>query len=100
MAQWLECKSVFWGRSPEEVCLGMQAPSAAQRCPGAEVHMAVSYLCWESNPGPLKEQPVLLTTEPSLQLPQTIFMMKIMCQIPFWICEQTIHKTLMNFIHV
>jgi hypothetical protein len=23
--------------------------------------------CWELNPGPLEEQPVLLTTEPSLQ---------------------------------
>ena len=23
--------------------------------------------CWESNPGPLEEQPVLLTTEPALQ---------------------------------
>jgi hypothetical protein len=24
--------------------------------------------CWELNPGPLEEQPVLVTTEPSLQL--------------------------------
>ena len=29
--------------------------------------------CWELNPGPLKEQPVLLTTEPSLQ-PLIIFL--------------------------
>jgi len=25
--------------------------------------------CWELNPGPLEEQPVLITTEPSLQPP-------------------------------
>jgi hypothetical protein len=28
--------------------------------------------CWELNPGPLEEQPVLLTTEPSLQ-PEATF---------------------------
>jgi hypothetical protein len=27
-----------------------------------------SWRCWELNPGPLEEQPVLLTAEPSLQL--------------------------------
>jgi hypothetical protein len=29
--------------------------------------------CWELNSGPLEEQSVLLTTEPSLQLPVTYF---------------------------
>lgn len=27
--------------------------------------------CWESNPGPLEKQPVLLTAAPSLQLHHT-----------------------------
>lgn len=27
------------------------------------------YGCWKLNPGPLEEQPVFLTTEPSLQIP-------------------------------
>jgi len=31
---------------------------------------------WESNPGPLEEQLVFLTTEPSLQLPSVIFISK------------------------
>ena len=30
-----------------------------------ELQMVVS--CWELNPGPLEEQPVFLTSEPSLQ---------------------------------
>ena len=30
--------------------------------------------CWELNVGPLEEQPVLLTTEPSLQPPTTCFL--------------------------
>ena len=34
--------------------------------------------CWEMNTGPLEEQPVLLTTEPSLQPPWTSF---IICLI-------------------
>ena len=29
--------------------------------------------CWDLNPGPLEEQPVLLTTEPSLQLQKELF---------------------------
>ena len=29
--------------------------------------------CWELNPGPLEEQSVLLTSEPSLQPPTVIF---------------------------
>jgi hypothetical protein len=40
---------------------------------GTEVTVSSGYNeppcgCWESNPGPLEEQPVLLTAEPSLQL--------------------------------
>ena len=30
--------------------------------------------CWELSPGPLEEQPVLLTTEPSLQCPCLSFL--------------------------
>jgi hypothetical protein len=33
--------------------------------------------CWELNSGPLEEQPVLLTTEPSLQLPEVFFMILV-----------------------
>ena len=33
--------------------------------------------CWELNSGPLEEQSVLLTTEPSLQPPEMIFSEKI-----------------------
>ena len=38
-------------------------------CPGTEVTDSGELPCgyWESNPGPLEEQTVLLTTEPSLQ---------------------------------
>ena len=32
--------------------------------------------CWESNSGPLEDQTVLLTTEPSLQLQNLIFWVK------------------------
>jgi hypothetical protein len=33
--------------------------------------------CWELNPGPLEEQPVVLTIEPSLQLNISVFSFKI-----------------------
>lgn len=29
--------------------------------------------CWESNPDPLQQQQVLLTTEPSLRAPKTVY---------------------------
>ncbi|EGW01477.1 E3 ubiquitin-protein ligase NEDD4 [Cricetulus griseus] len=32
------------------------------------------YGCWELNPGPLEEQPVLLTSEPSLQPHYVLFL--------------------------
>lgn len=36
---------------------------------GLELLMVVKlYRCWESNPGPLQEQPVSLVTETSLQI--------------------------------
>ncbi|KAL6035681.1 hypothetical protein STEG23_021032 [Scotinomys teguina] len=38
--------------------------------PEPELQMGVSlHGCWESNPGPLEEQPVLVTSETSLQAP-------------------------------
>jgi hypothetical protein len=38
--------------------------------------------CWEINSGPLEEQPVLLTTEPSLQLPQLLAESQFYCLFP------------------
>jgi hypothetical protein len=37
-----------------------------------------SHGCWELNSGPLKEQPVLSTTEPSFQPTQILFLTMIM----------------------
>jgi len=34
--------------------------------------------CWDLNSGPLEEQSVLLTTEPSLQPPQNLFLMMVL----------------------
>jgi len=42
--------------------------------------------CWDLNSGPLEEQPVLLTAEPSLQ-PHTIFFLRF---IYFNVCEYTV----------
>jgi hypothetical protein len=43
-------------------------PEEAITCPGTGVIGGCEPLCrrWESNPGPVLEQPVFLTTEPSL----------------------------------
>ena len=35
--------------------------------------------CWELNPGPLEEQPVLLTAEPSHQPPINDFLNDVIC---------------------
>lgn len=45
-------------------------PKEDVRSPGTGVTDShePSWGCWESNPDPLEEQPVFLTTEPSLQL--------------------------------
>jgi hypothetical protein len=40
--------------------------------------------CWELNSGPLEEQPVLLTSEPSLQHPQVSFFINFHLGI-FWL---------------
>ena len=37
--------------------------------------------CWELNPAPLKEQPVLLTAEPSLQPPKGSFKLPTLTQL-------------------
>jgi hypothetical protein len=42
------------------------------RFPGTRITDSWELLCWELNLGPLEEQPVLLTTEPSLQPPGSI----------------------------
>jgi hypothetical protein len=46
-----------------------QGPEEGIRSPGIGVTNGykLSYGCWEHNPGFLKEQSVLLTTEPSTQ---------------------------------
>lgn len=55
-------------------------------CPGGQKRVSdplgleLPSVCWELNPGPVEEQPVLLTTEPSLQ-PCLIFF-----QSPDWNC--------------
>jgi hypothetical protein len=35
--------------------------------------------CWEANPDPLEEQPVLLTTKPSRQTPACFYRCKNLC---------------------
>jgi hypothetical protein len=44
------------------LCEGVRSPET-----GIANSCELPYECWELNLGPLKEQPVLLTTEPSLQ---------------------------------
>jgi hypothetical protein len=44
------------------VCEGVRCPGI-----GGTESRELPYECWELNQGPLEEQPVLLTTEPSLQ---------------------------------
>ena len=52
-----------------------QRPEEDIRSHGTEVkdNCQLPCGCWELNPGPLQEQPVLLTTEPSLQPPAFMF---------------------------
>jgi hypothetical protein len=49
------------------LCAGVGSPTT-----GVADSCEPPYECWESIPGPLQEQPVLLTTEPSLQ-PSVLF---------------------------
>ncbi|KAL6074356.1 hypothetical protein STEG23_012106, partial [Scotinomys teguina] len=48
---------------------------SSKRSPGTGVTDSCELPCgfWDLNPGPLEEQPVLLTAEPSLQPPETCF---------------------------
>ena len=46
------------------LCEGVRSPGT-----GVIDSCELSYGCWELNPGPLEEQPVFLTSEPSLQPP-------------------------------
>jgi hypothetical protein len=54
----------------------LQWPEQGVRSPGAGItdHCEPPCRCWELNPGPLQEQPVLLTTEPSFQLPKSVLL--------------------------
>ena len=61
-----------WGSDPLE--LELQTPYGRAKLPCG---------CWELNPGPLEEQPVLLTTEPSLQPLSLVFLWYS------WVCEQS-----------
>jgi hypothetical protein len=42
--------------------------------------------CWELNSGPLEEQSVLLTTEPSLQPPASAFFLFVFVFVFFFVC--------------
>jgi hypothetical protein len=53
--------------------------------------------CWELNPGPLEEQPMLLTVEPSLQLLPPPFFFKDKDMLGMWlsvVCLPGMHKAL------
>lgn len=52
-----------------------QSPDKAVRSPGTRVSDGCELLClcWEQNPGPLEEQPVVFTAGSSLQPPKGIF---------------------------
>jgi hypothetical protein len=60
------------------MCIAMRVSDLLE----LELQTAVSchVSCWELNPGPLKERPVLLTAEPSLQ-PVTSFLRKCLILI-------------------
>jgi hypothetical protein len=45
------------------------------------------YGCWELNSGPLEEQLVLLTTEPSLQPPSSLVLMYCQVRLRPWIMQ-------------
>jgi len=54
------------------MCIGMRVSES----PGTGVTDSCELTCgcWELKPGPLEEQPVLLTSEPSLQPPHLLFL--------------------------
>lgn len=45
--------------------------------PGITDNCELPCRCWELNPGPLKEQPVLSIAEPSLQPPNDYFLTEL-----------------------
>ena len=56
-------------------------PEEGIRYPRTEVTYGCKLLDggWESNPGPMEEQPMLLTAKTSLQPPHTIFLLRTLC---------------------
>lgn len=64
VSAWLACMSVYH-RMRAEACRGQKRGQTD----GSEPARG----CWDSNPGPLEEQLVLLTTELSLQPPRSVF---------------------------
>lgn len=59
------CVVFMWG-----LCTGVQVPQEVRG--GRQVPYELPHGFWERNPGPLQEQPMLLTTEPSLQFTNDI----------------------------
>jgi hypothetical protein len=57
-----------------------------------ELQTVVSCCCWELNPGPLEEQPMFLTTEPSLQLTHwRSFYILFICIFPVHVGMYLVH---------
>jgi hypothetical protein len=53
--------------------------------------------CWEQNPGPPKEQPVLSTTQPCLQ-PHNLLLNRGQAWLPASICGSCITKVILDYL--
>ena len=68
------------------LCL-LICPCEGDRCPGTGItdSCGLPCGCWELNLDPLEEQPVLLTTEPSLQSP-----LRVLCGALYMVAKHSV----------
>lgn len=81
------------------ICVPQVCPvpeSSRRGCSGTGDLCEQPYRCWDSYPGPLEEQPILVTTEPPLQcLELTVF---VCIQINAFHCGIFKHAGLMPMV--
>jgi hypothetical protein len=66
------------------MCISVLPACVSVRFPGTRITDSCELLrgCWELNLGPLEEQSVLLTAEPSLQPPNFYFLKRVAPSYP------------------
>ena len=78
------------------MCLHVCTPQVCRSSQRSEFGFELQYGYWELNPGPLQEQQVLLTAEPSLQPPHELDCSFSCSEV--WGCLLVLHSGLLEIL--